>query len=410
MPCFDNRKAFRLTQRLILMLVVTIAHMVVCLSAELRAAEPQLADRWIGYTELQTNLAGGRHANVRTMRAVISRADGTDRRIIAEHLIDYPDAWTQFTGWSPDGKSIIINRCWESSENAHWEEEHKTFRFQSDGWHLDSYLVDLATSQAVNLTSVERVSFYNSGVFFWPKNPNRLGFTALIDGQSHPFSMDLDGRHKIDLNDGKSEFTYGFSTSRDGRRIAYHKNYQVYIADADGSNSRLITTGNAFNFVPTWSPDGTWLMFVSGEHYNCHPYLVRLDGTDLHKLADRKGYRGVMEFLDVPDFHNGSSDIPVWSSDGQTVFYTAKVGSSVELFQTTLDGKSTQLTRSTSSAHHYHLQPSSDGRWLAYGAMRNGVRQLYIRDLVDGTELPVTKHSAGHAAMWMHWQPSTTAQ
>lgn len=389
------------------MLAIAVTQLVSDWRSEALATESQLKDRWVGFTELQTNLPGGRHANIRTMRAVISRADGTERRLVAEHLADSPDAWTQFTGWSPDGKSAMIVRGWESPENAQWEEEHKTFRFQPEGWQVDSYLVDMETSRAVNLTAVERVSFYNSGAFFWPNDPGKLGFTALIDGLSHPFSMDRDGRHKIDLNDGKSEFTYGFSTSRDGKRIAYHKNYQVYIADSDGGNSSVITTGHPFNFAPSWSPDGTWLMFVSGEHYNCHPYLVRADGTELHKLADRNGYRGVMEFLDVPDFHDGSSDIPVWSSDGQLVFYTAKVGSSVELFQTALDGKVTQLTRSDAVAHHYHLQPSSDGKWLAYGAMRNGVRQLYVRSLADGTEQPVTKLSAGRAAMWMHWQPTT---
>jgi hypothetical protein len=39
-----------------------------------------------GYTELKTNLPGGRHANVRTMRAVVVNADGSRRRLLAEDL------------------------------------------------------------------------------------------------------------------------------------------------------------------------------------------------------------------------------------------------------------------------------------------------------------------------------------
>ena len=50
------------------------------------AAEPEVADRWIGYTEFQTNLPGGRHANVRTMRAMVVKADGSGRRIVAPEL------------------------------------------------------------------------------------------------------------------------------------------------------------------------------------------------------------------------------------------------------------------------------------------------------------------------------------
>jgi len=43
------------------------------------AAEPDTAPL-IGYTELRTNLSGGRHANVRTMRAAVVKADGTGRK------------------------------------------------------------------------------------------------------------------------------------------------------------------------------------------------------------------------------------------------------------------------------------------------------------------------------------------
>ena len=157
--------------------------------------------------------------------------------------------------------------------------------------------------------------------------------------------MDRDGKNKRDLTEGSREFAYGFNASPDGRRIAYHKSYKVYIADADGSNAREVVTGLPFNFVPQWSADGKHLLFVAGEHYNCHPHVVRADGTGLRKLADRGGYRGVVEFLDVPDFHGGSSDVPVWSTDGSSVFYTARVGANVELFQATLDGRNEQLTR-----------------------------------------------------------------
>ena len=76
-------------------------------------------------------------------------------------------------------------------------------------------------------------------------------------------------------------------------RISYHENYQVYLADADGANRIHVQTGHPFVFVPSWSPDGKWVLFVSGEHYDCHPHIVKADGTGLRKLADRGGYRGV---------------------------------------------------------------------------------------------------------------------
>ena len=371
-----------------------------------KRAAPVWPERLIGYTELRSDLPGGRHANVRTMRATVVKADGTGRRLIAPELASEADTSTQFAGWSPDGTVAVIHRGWKSPENAKWEEDQKTFRFTKEGCLLDSYFVDLATGKAENVTAVDRVSFYNSGVFFWPNDSSKLGFTALVDGNSHPFRMDRDGRNKTDLTHGPKEFTYGFSSSRDGRRIAYHKNYQIFLADADGSNAVQIQTGQPFNFGPTWSPDGQWVLFVSGEHYRCHPHIARADGSGLKKLADRGGYRGVIEFLDVPDFHAGSSDTPVWAADSQRVFYTAKVGANVELFAVRLDGKSEPLTQSAEGTLHYHPQPSPDGAWLVYGSKRHGVRQLYVMRLADRVEKRITTLTPGHAAMWPHWQPA----
>jgi TolB protein len=369
-------------------------------------------DRLIGYTELRTNLAGGRHVNVATMRAVVVRADGTGRRVLAEELTRDKDTWTQFQGWSPDGRTAIIGSGWESPANGEWEEKHKTFRFNADVCRSDMVLLELASGKATNVSAVERISFYNGGLFFWPGDDTKLVGGALIDGNMHPFRMDRDGKNKRDLTKGSSEFTYGCDVAPDGKRIAYHKSYRVYIANADGAGARKVETGQPFNFVPLWSPDGNEILFLAGEHYNCHPHIVRADGTGLRKLADRGGYRGVIEFLDVPDYHGGSSDYPVWSADGRAIFYTALVGRNVELFRVprdprdARDGKPEQLTDTPAGSQHYHPRPSPDGKWLVYGSKRAGVRQLYVMRLDNKVDHRITDLTAGHGAMWPHWQPA----
>ena len=54
---------------------------------------------------------------------------------------------------------------------------------------------------------------------------------------------------------------------------------------------------------------------------------------------------------------------------------------------------------------HYHPAASPDGKWLAYGSTRDGVRQLYVTRLGDKKEWRITDLKKGHAAMWPHWQP-----
>lgn len=363
------------------------------------------AEYVIGYNEHRTNLPGGRHANVSTNRAMTIRGDGSDRRAMAAQLVDEPHSWTQFVGWSPDGAQAIVGRAWADPANAAWEEEHQTFRFGPGRWLYDSHIVEVATGRTENVTAVERVSEYNTGLFFWPNDPQALGFTALIGGVSKPFRMRRDGTGKTDLTAGSSGFAYGFSGSPDGRRIAYHENYQVYLANADGSQRRHVQTGHPFVFAPTWSPDGQWLLFVSGEHYNCHPHVVRADGSGLRQVASRQGYRGVTLFLDVPDYHQGSSDVPCWSAEGRHIFYTARQGEQIELFRVPLEGEPERLTNTPPGTEHYHPRPSPDGEWLLFGSKRAGVRNLYLLRLADRQEFPLTQLPAGYAAMHAHWRP-----
>jgi TolB protein len=374
--------------------------------ASVMVVQPRTAnDGLIGYTELRTDLPGGRHANFSTMRAVVVKADGTGRRILAEELTREPNSWTQFVGWSPDGRTAIVGRSWESPENGRWEEENRRFRMTKEGWLLDQYLVDLADDRATNLTADPRVSFYNSGLFFWPGDPAKLGFAALIGDNSHVFRMDQDGKNKRDLTSQSKGSAEGLTASPDGGRIAYHKG-EVYIANADGSEARPVKTGQPFNYVPQWSPDGTELLFLAGVQDHSHPHIVRADGSGLRKLADRGDYHGGIDVLDVPDFHGSSTDFPVWSADGLAVFYTGKHNGNVELFRADRDGKSERLTDTPAGTLHYHPQPSPDGRFLVYGSKRDGVRQLYVMDLGDRKERRLTNLVKGRAAMWPHWQHS----
>ena len=358
----------------------------------------------IGYTEGRNDLAGGQFVNWVTHRACVVGADGKGRKVLAEELTKKEHSWTQFADWSPDGKTAVIGSHWESPENAAWERTHKTFRM-TEGWLSDTCLLDLATGKITNVTAVDRVSDYNTGLFYLPDGKG-FGFTPLIKGVSKPYVMDPDGKNKRDVSGATGGFAYGYSASPDGKRISYHEDYQVYIANADGSEKRKVETKNPFNFVPRWRPDGEWLLFVSGEHYNCHPHIVKRDGSGLRKVADRGGYRGVVEVLKHPDFHSQSSDLPVWSADGRHVFYTAKAGDSVELMRVDLDGNVTQLTKSKPGTRHYHPAVSPDGKWILFGSDRSGTMQLYVAT-TDGKDVwPITNVPSGSCAMHGHWQPT----
>ena len=371
-----------------------------------QSSPPENALPWIGYTQLRTNLLGGRHANVKTMRAMMVRTNGNSSRELLPEQIENENTWTQFAGWSPDGKQAIIGLGWQDPANARWEEENKTFRMDEGKWRVDSLLFDPQKKSVVNVTGIDRVSNYNGGLFFLP-GAKQLGFTPLIKAISRPFVMDLDGKNKKDVSGSGGGFAYGYSASPDGTRLSYHENYQIYISHANGSNKKVIETGNPFNFGPLWSPDGKYLLFLSGKHGASNPFVVGSDGTGLRKVVDLGGYKSSIAFLDVYDFHEGSSDLPIWSLDGQSIFHTALFGDRVELCQTTLAGKTTKLTESKAGVLHYHPQSSPDGKHLVFGSKRMGVRQVYVMDLATKKEQQITNLKIGEAAMWPHWQKGT---
>jgi len=360
----------------------------------------------IGYTDLRCDDLRGQFYNWRTSRATIVRADGTGRREIGASLITRSNQWTQFAGWWSDGRQAVVSILWESEENYLWERAHKTFR-HTEGWLVDGCLVDIDTGVARNVTAVERVSNYNAGVTPWPGDPTHATFAPLINGIQHPFVMDADGRNKRDLASGPDGFTYGCNVSPNGKRITYNKNYLVYVAEKDGTNPRRVdeTAGHDFQFIPTWSPDGEWILFLSGQHYKCHPYLVRADGTGLRKLADRGTYTSTMEPLTHPDFHSASSDLPAWSPDSQWVYYTAQVGDSVELMRVSLAGDVQQLTHSPAGTANYHPKVSPDGKLVVFGSTRDGAGAQYVAN-ADGTDIrAITRPTPGRVQMHAYWQP-----
>jgi Tol biopolymer transport system component len=379
---------------------------VLALPLAARADKPagERAGYRIGYTVHRTDLPGGYCPNRVTSRAFLVHGDGSGTRQLAAELTRKPNQFAQLADWSPDGRVAVLYQGWESPENGAWEHKHGRFRFSAEHWLLDIILLDVASGKTTNLTSVGRVSFYNAGLRFWPSKPRQFSFLAMIGGELRPFWMDRDGKNKKPLPAGPG-FIYGFSPSPDGKRIAYHKNYRLILADADGRNARPIKDDHPFHFAPLWSPTGKWLAFLSGEHYNCHPHLIRADGTGLRKLGDRGGYRGVMEPLDKPDPHSERSDIPTWSLDGRWLYYTARVGKVVELMRASPEGKREQLTRSRPGVFNYLPQVSPDSRWVVFGSTRSGVRQLYVARADGSGVYPITKVKAGWGAFLPYWRP-----
>jgi Tol biopolymer transport system component len=56
-------------------------------------------------------------------------------------------------------------------------------------------------------------------------------------------------------------------------------NDEIYVMNADGSSVTRITTNETDDLFPSWSPDGTQLLFRSDREGNPEVYRLDIDGT-----------------------------------------------------------------------------------------------------------------------------------
>ncbi|MDX1647803.1 MAG: hypothetical protein R3304_11720 [Longimicrobiales bacterium] len=199
--------------------------------------------------------------------------------------------------------------------------------------------------------------------------------------------------------------------------------YDVFVADADGSNLRQLTTEEGYDAEATVSPAGDRIVFTSVRNGDLDLYSMNLDGSDVVQLTDRLGYdggafyspdgsqiiwrahypeEGSEEAVDyerlldqgllrpgeleiyvmdadgsnqrqVTDL-GGANFAPYWHPDGDKILFSSNhhdpSGRDFEIYMINLDG--TGLERITHSEGFDGFPVfSPDGRYLVFGSNRN---------------------------------------
>jgi TolB protein len=177
-----------------------------------------------------------------------------------------------------------------------------------------------------------------------------------------------------------------FVSDRDDPEAIAGRIKELYVADYDGHNVRRITVNRSLNILPSSSPDGSRLAYVSYRGGTPEIYVAQVSIGRSLKLTS-----------------GGQSFAPSWSPDGRRIAFASNVTGNMEIWIASSDGTDARPITSSIAAD---TAPSwsPNGRELAFTSNRGGTPQLWLMD-ADGLNVrrltSVGSYSDGPA-----WSPS----
>jgi dipeptidyl aminopeptidase/acylaminoacyl peptidase len=184
-----------------------------------------------------------------------------------------------------------------------------------------------------------------------PSDCSRLSFTdSLAIGTTGPMA-------------GSTSAELFQAYSSDGRHIAFAcdrtGDYEIWVADADGSNARRLTNGpNHRQFVPKWSPDDRQIAFESvGEDGHSHIWITPADAGPPRQITT------------AAFDQRGAS----WSRNGKWVYFAQDnaMGDGTDIWRVPVSGgASEQITRRGTGSR---VLESPDGRSILYEVPRRDI-------------------------------------
>lgn len=367
-------------------------------------------------------------------RLIIASTDGSNERVVTSRREpDYFKIIWNAPAWSPDGKTIACPvRITDGTGSYETligfeietgsERAFTATRWQQVGqpkWHSNSIVVTAAEQKT---------------------GPRQIWHIALSDGVATRLTHDLNDYSDLSVTADGSKLaavqnhvvsSFHLSSSNDeaeakqiasevgwldnlawtpDSRIAYISNAggsgEIWIMNADGTNSRQLTSGAIASRGLAVTPDGRHVVFSSERGGQSNLWRVGIDGADLTQLTT-----GTDEFCPqfTPDgnwivFQRGEFDPTIWkipANGGDSIQLGAKRGARPVV---SADGKFAAYRYLDSSFDRSRwsigISPLDGGAQMVRFDFPSTVIQRFIRFTPDGRSIAFLNTSGGESELW----------
>lgn len=187
-----------------------------------------------------------------------------------------------------------------------------------------------------------------------------------------------------------------FTISPDGKRAAFERadaetqNRDIWVQDFAGGSAIRLTTDPAWEAFPTWSPDGSRIIFTSNRSgvYDLYQKAANGAGQEelLYKSSEGKGPTS-------------------WSADGKFLLYYS-LGQPTHLRLLTVGGAPDRKATPVVDAQYSSITGrfSPDGRWILYSSNESGKNEVSVRpfDAALGTvgSPVIVTSGGGRTPLW----------